>query len=173
MTDASAKPRIEKLARNHIIEGFDCGAEPLDTYLRRFALGSQSAGAAQTYVATLGQRVVGYYSLSTAQVEYAEAPERLRKGLARHPIPVVLVARLAVDRTWQGKGLGAALLLDSLRRIVVAADVIGVRAVMVHAKDEAARRFYKHFDFDPSPIEPLQMFLLVKEIARLLRQESS
>lgn len=167
--DPDAKPRIEKLARGHVVERFDCGAEPLDTFLRRFALGNQSAGAAQTYVAVTGEEVVGYYSLSAASVEYAEAPERLRKGLARHPIPVILLARLAVDRTWQGRGLGAALLLDALRRTLAAADVVGLRAIMVHAKDEAARRFYEHFDFDPSPVDPLHLFLLLKEVARLVR----
>jgi GNAT superfamily N-acetyltransferase len=163
------KPQVEKLNKSHAIETFDCGAEALNTYLKRFALANQSAGGAQTYVAVASGSVVGYYSLSTAQVELAEAPERLRKGLARHPIPVILLGRLAVDHTWQGKGLGAALLLDALRRILAAADIVGVRAVMVHAKDEAARRFYEHFDFDPSPIDPLHMFLLVKEIARLLK----
>lgn len=162
-------PRIEKLAKSHIVDTFDCGAEPLNTYLRRFALANQSAGAAQTYVATLGERVVGYYSLSTGSVQYDKAPERTRKGLARHPVPIILLARLAVDRTWQGRGLGAALLLDALRRIVGAADVIGIRAVMAHAKDETARQFYEHFNFDPSPIEPLHMFLLIKEITRLLK----
>ncbi len=166
----SNKPRIEKLARNHVVESFDCGAEPLNTYLRRFALGNQSAGAAQTYVAALADRVVGYYSLSTASVEYAQAPKRLRKGLARHPVPVILLARLAVASAWQGKGLGAALLRDALYRVLAAADIVGLRAVMVHAKDDAARRFYEHFDFDPSPIEPLHLFLLVKEIGRLLQR---
>lgn len=162
-----AKPQIEKLAKSHAIDEFNCGAEPLNVYLKRFALANQGAGGAQTYVAALDGHVVGYYSLSTAQVEYAEAPERLRKGLARHPIPVVLIARLAVDHTW--RGLGAALLLDALRRILGAAEIVGVRAVMVHAKDEAARRFYEHFDFDPSPVDPLHLFLLVKEIARLIK----
>ena len=171
MTDGDplARPRVEKLDKSHDLTEFDCGAEPLNNYLKRFAFANQSAGGAQTYVASLDARVVGYYSLSTAQVEHGDAPERLRKGLARHPVPVILLARLAVDRTWQRRGLGAALLLDALRRIVSAADIVGVRAVMVHAKDDAARRFYEHFDFDPSPIEPLHMFLLVKEIARLLR----
>jgi GNAT superfamily N-acetyltransferase len=167
--DPGTKPQIEKLAKGHAVEAFDCGAEPLNTFLKRFALSNQSAGAAQTYVATNGERVIGYYSLSAASVEYAEAPERLRKGLARHPIPVILLARLAVDHTWQGKGLGAALLLDALRRTLSAADVVGMRAIMVHAKDEAARRFYEHFDFDPSPVDPLHMFLLLKEVARLLK----
>jgi GNAT superfamily N-acetyltransferase len=166
---AAEKPQIEKLEASHVVDAFDCGAAQLDTYLKRFALLNQSAGGARTYVAAIERRVVGFYSLSSAQVEYAEASDRTRKGLARHPIPVVLIARLAVDRSWQGKGLGAALLVDSLRRIHAASDIIGVRAVMVHAKDEAARRFYEHFDFDPSPVDPLHLFLLTKEIARLLR----
>ena len=81
--DPRTKPQIAKLAKTHVVDAFDCGAEPLNTYLKRYALGNQSAGAAQTYVATVGERVVGYYSLSAASVEYVEAPERLRKGLAR------------------------------------------------------------------------------------------
>jgi GNAT superfamily N-acetyltransferase len=171
LTSDDRKPHVEKLTRSHALDTFDCGAEPLNTYLKRFALGNQSAGAANTYVAMLDDRVIGYYSLSAASVQYAEAPERLRKGMARHPIPVMLLARLAVDRTWQGRRLGAALLLDSLRRTLAAADILGIRAVMVHAKDEAAQRFYEHFDFDPSPIEPLQMFLLLKEVTRLLKND--
>lgn len=163
------KPRITKLAKNHALDAFDCGAEPLNTYLKRHALGNQSAGAAQTYVATIEERVIGYYSLSAASIEYADAPERLRKGLARHPVPVMLLARLAVDHTWQGKGLGAALLLDALRRTLTAAEILGMRAIMVHAKDDAARRFYEHFNFDPSPVDPLHLYLLLKEIARLLK----
>jgi len=164
----SAKPQIAKLKRTHAVDDFDCAVEPLNFYLKRFALANQSAGGAQTYVAELGDRVVGYYSLSAAQVEYADAPARLAKGMARHPISVILLARLAVDYTWQGKGLGAALLVDALRRILTAADIVGIRAVMVHAKDEDARRFYEHFDFDPSPVDPLHLFLLTKDIARLI-----
>ena len=163
------KPQIAKLTKSHAVDAFDCGAEPLNSYLKRYAFGNQSAGAAQTYVASVDERVVGYYSLSVASVAYADAPERLRKGLARHPVPVMLLARLAVDNSWQGRGLGAALLLDALRRTLAAADIAGMRAIMVHAKDAAARAFYEHFDFDPSPIEPLHLFLLLKEIARLLK----
>ena len=167
--DAQQKPEIVKLAKSHVTEAFNCGTVPLNVYLQRFALPNQSAGGAQTYGAIVGDRVVGYYSLSTASVEYAAASERLRKGLARHPISVILLARLAVDHTWQGKGLGAALLLDALRRILSAAEIVGLRAVLVHAKDESAKRFYEHFDFDPSPVDPMHLFLLVKEIARLLK----
>jgi GNAT superfamily N-acetyltransferase len=163
------KPQIAKLTKSHAVDAFDCGAEPLNSYLKRYAFGNQSAGAAQTYVATVDECVVGYYSLSVASVAYADAPERLRKGLARHPVPVMLLARLAVDNSWQGRGLGAALLLDALRRTLAAADIAGMRAMMVHAKDDAARAFYEHFDFDPSPIEPLHLFLLLKEIAGLLK----
>jgi GNAT superfamily N-acetyltransferase len=163
------KPEIVKLTKSHTADAFNCGAAPLNVYLQRHALSNQSAGGAQTYVAALGSQVVGYYSLSTASVEYAEAPERTRKGLARHPIPVILLARLAVDHAWQGKGLGAALLLDALRRILAAAEIVGLRAVLVHAKDDAAKRFYEHFDFEPSPVDPMHLFLLVKELARLTK----
>jgi GNAT superfamily N-acetyltransferase len=163
------KPQIVKLRRDHAVDSFDCAVEPLNTYLKRFALPNQTAGGAQTYVAELGKKIAGYYSLAAAQVEYADAPAHLRKGMARHPLSVILLARLAVDHTWQGKGLGAALLADALRRIHAAADIVGVRAVIVHAKDEGARRFYEHFDFDPSPVDPLLLFLPIKEIARLMR----
>jgi GNAT superfamily N-acetyltransferase len=103
-------------------------------------------------------------------VEYDATTERMKKRLARHPVPVVLIGRLAVDHAWQGKGLGAALLLDALRRVLSAADIVGIRAGLVHAKDEAARRFYEHFDFDASPVDPMHLFLLVKEIARLIKR---
>jgi GNAT superfamily N-acetyltransferase len=170
LNSASAvKPQIVKLDKSHSTDAFNCGATPLNVYLQRFALVNQSAGGAQTYAAVVNSAVIGYYSLSTGSVEYDHAPERTRKGLARYPVPVILIARLAVDRTWQGKGLGAALLLDALRRVVSAADVVGVRAVLVHAKDEPAKRFYEHFDFDPSPVDPMHLFLLVKEIARLTK----
>ena len=141
----------------------------MNVYLRRYALINQNSGGAQTYAAVLGGTVVGYYSLSTASVEYEAATERAKRGLAQHPIPVILIARLAVDREWQGKGLGAALLLDALRRVLAAADIVGIRAVLVHAKDETARQFYEHFNFDPSPFDPMHLLLLVKDIARLIK----
>lgn len=163
------KPRIVKFDKSLSTSGFNCGSAPLNAYLQRYALINQSSGGAQTYAAVLDSCVVGYYSLSTASVEYEAATERAKRGLAQHPIPVVLIARLAVDREWQGKGLGAGLLLDALRRVIAAADIVGIRAVLVHAKDEAARRFYEHFDFDPSPVDPLHLYLLVKDIAELIK----
>lgn len=110
--------------------------------------------------------MVGYYALAAGSVEPAQAPERVKKGLARHPIPVILLARLAVDRREHGNGLGKALLKDALIRAAGAATAIGARAVLVHAKDEEARTFYEHFDFEPSPTDPLHLFLLMKDLQR-------
>jgi GNAT superfamily N-acetyltransferase len=112
--------------------------------------------------------VVGYYALAAGSVEPEQAPERIKKGLARHPVPVILLARLAVDRHEQGKGLGAALLKDALIRAAAAADEIGVRAVLVHAKDEDARAFYERFDFEPSPTDPLHLYLLMKDLKKTI-----
>lgn len=161
---------IEKLEAKHEVDGFDCGKEPLDVFLKRHALVNQKAGSASTYVVCWGKRqVVGYYSLAVGAVEGGVAPERVRKGLARHPIPVMLLARLAVDRTAQGKGLGKALLKDALMRTVQAADIAGIRALLVHAKDNEARAWYMAFDFEPSPTDPYHLFLLMKDLRALLR----
>jgi GNAT superfamily N-acetyltransferase len=161
------KPQMAKLRRGHLVDSFDCGSEALNAFLRRYALTNQSAGTAQTYVAEVGDNVAGYYSLTFGQVEYGDASERMTKGIARHPVPVMLLARLGVDRTWQGKGLGAALLADALRRTAQAADIAGMRALVVHAKDDTAKAFYEYFDFAPLPQDPLHMFLLVKDIRKL------
>lgn len=160
---------IQKLERAHAVESFDCGSEALNRYIIRFALTNQSSGSAQTYVATLGEKVIGYYSLAVGAVAHAEAPPRIVKGLAHHPVPVMLLARLAVDNAAKGKGLGAALLLDALARILQAADIAGIRAVIVHAKDDNARRFYAHFDVDPSPTDPYHLYLLIKDLRKAAR----
>ena len=160
---------IQKLERAHAVESFDCGSEALNRYIIRFALTNQSSGSAQTYVATLGEKVIGYYSLAVGAVAHAEAPPRIVKGLAHHPVPVMLLARLAVDNAAKGKGLGAALLLDALARTLQAADIAGIRAVIVHAKDDNARRFYAHFDFDPSPTDPYHLYLLIKDLRKAAR----
>lgn len=158
---------IQKLDRSHIAETFDCGYEDLNRYIARFALNNQAAGSAQTYVATADKKVVGYYSLAVGAVAHSQAPVRMTKGLARHPVPVMLLARLAVDITVKGNGLGATLLHDALARTLQAADIAGIRAVIVHAKNDNARRFYEHFDFDPSPTDSYHLYLLVKELRKL------
>ena len=161
--------RIEKLRADHHLEGFDCGREELNRYLLRYAWQNQQAAAAQTYVGLVEADRVGYYSLAVGHVIYEQAPERLSKGLARHPVPIMLLARMAVDRRWQGKGVGKALLRDSLQRTLQAADIAGIRAFAVHAKDDDARRFYQHFDFIASPTDPMHLFVLLKDLRRILR----
>ena len=156
--------RIEKLQRNHGIESFDCNREALNRFLIRYALQNQQAGASQTYVALNEEEVVGYYTLVVGEVEYEDAPERLTKGLARHPVPVMLLARLAVASGWQCKGLGAGLLKDAMLRTIQAADIAGIRAFAVHAKDEQAKAFYERFDFLPSPVDPNHLFRLMKDV---------
>ena len=157
---------IEKLRREHAVETFDCGQPELNRWLVRHALQNQQANAAQTYLGLVEGIVVGYYSLVVGQVEYAEAPERLQKGLARHPVPIMLLARLAVHKNWQGKGIGRALLRDSVLRTLQAAEIAGVRAFAVHAKDARAREYYEQFDFTPSPADPLHLFVLLKDIRK-------
>lgn len=166
----SARPscRIEKLRANHVLGDFDCGQELLNRYLLRYAWMNQQAGAAQTYLGLFGDAVVGYHTLAVGQVLAEEAPDRLSKGVARHPVPIMLLARLAVNIRWHGQGVGKALLKDAMLRTLQAAEIAGIRALAVHAKDEMARRFYAHFDFIPSPTDPLHLFYLLKDARRIL-----
>ena len=152
------------LNATHDLSAFDCEVPALNDYLKKFALANQSGQTARTYVATRGRRVVGYFTLAAGSVRREESPARVAKGLAAHPVPVILLARLAVDRNERGKGLGAGLLKDALLRAVQAADIIGCRAVMVHAKDDPAKSFYQHFGFEPSPGDPFRLLLLMKDI---------
>lgn len=161
--------QVEKLASRHSVEGFECGKPPLDQFLKRFALSNQTSGSTQTYVVCRGDdRVVGYYSLSVGAVDHENAPDRVRKGLATHPIPVMLIARLAIDRTEQGRGLGLALLKNALLRTVQAADIAGIRALLVHAKDDEARQWYLNLDFEASPTDPYHLLLLMKDVRAIL-----
>lgn len=160
---------IAKLAAGHPVAVFDCRRPALNTFLVRHALVNQTMGGAQTYVGLHDDGIiVGYYSLVVGEVEHAGAPEPLAKGLARHPIPVMVLARLATATAWQGKGIGAGLLKNALRRTVNAADIAGIRAVVVHAKDEPAEAFYRHFGFSSWPDRPLQLYLLLKDVRSLV-----
>lgn len=161
--------RIEKLQRSHAVDAFDCGREALNRFLARYAFQNQQAGASQTYLALAANEVAGYCTLVVGQVEHAAAPERLSKGLARHPVPIMLLARLAVATTWQGKGLGAGLLKDAMQRTLQAADIAGIRTFTVHAKDDQARAFYEHFGFSPLPSDPYHLFRLLKDIRANLK----
>jgi GNAT superfamily N-acetyltransferase len=167
---ALAKPEyvIDKLSRDHDPGPFDCSNPTLNDWLRKFAWANQQADSAKTYVALDGRRVIGYYALTTGSVHKHESPRRITKGLANHPIGVVLLARLAVDRSQQGKGLGKALLFDALSRVEEAAGIAGVRAALVHAIDDAARRFYMHFELEESPVDPYQLLLLLKDLRKAI-----
>lgn len=157
---------VEPLEASHDTSAFDCGKPELTQWLRRYALVTHRAAGARVYVVHRSGRVVGYYALATGSVEREETPGRVRKGLARHPVPVILLARLAVDQQEQGQGLGSGLLEDALTRASQASDEIGARAVLVHAKDEEARAFYERFDFEASPTDPSHLFLLMKDLKR-------
>jgi len=154
---------VEKVARHHALDDFDCGNLPLNVFLQRHALQNQQANASQTYVGLNDGRVIGYHTLVVSSVSPANAPERVVRGLARHSIPVMLLARLAVANQWQGKGVGWSLLKDALMRTLAVAEIAGVRAFTVNAKDDVARAFYTHFDFIPSPSDPMHLFLLLKD----------
>jgi GNAT superfamily N-acetyltransferase len=164
------RPRIEKLRRDHAVDRFDCGQESLNRFLVRYAFQNQQAEASQTYVALVGDEVVGFYTLVVAQVEYEDAPQRLGKGLARHPIPLMLLARLAVGTNWQGKGLGSGLLKDGMLRTLRAADIAGIRAMAVHAKDDDVRAFYERYGFTPASTDPYHLFVLLKDVRAILKE---
>ena len=157
------------LTKDHDRDVFECGVPALTDYLKKYALQNQKKHAARTYVATRGNRIVGYYSLAYGSVSLEEAPQSVRSELPRHPIPVILLARLAVDLTEQGHGLGAGLLKDALLRTIQAAEIAGLRAMIVHAKDDVAKRFYEKFGFEPSPIDTYHLFLRLSDILSSLR----
>jgi GNAT superfamily N-acetyltransferase len=157
------------LARAHGVDDFDCGHPELNEWLVRFAWANHRANAAKTFVLLDTDNVVGYYSLSAGEVGYEKAPLRMVKGLARHPVPVVILAKLAIDRSHQGRGFGKLLLRDALLRAAKTSEQIGIRAVLVSAKNETARTFYEHHEFDPLPGDSLRLVLLIKDLKNLIK----
>jgi len=156
------------LAKAHEIAGFDCGKPPLNDFLTKYTLQNQASGGARTYVLTRSNRVIGYYSLAPASVAPEDALARVLKGQGRYPVPVILMARFAVDQSEQGKGYGKALFRDALRRALAGSEAIGGRAFLVHAKDEEARTFYLRYGMEESPTNPLHLLLLFKDIRQSL-----
>ena len=165
---SSAYSPVHKLAATDQVDAFDCGQAALNQFLQRYALVNQKANSAQTYVFCQGDVVVGFYSLAVGSVEPGTAPSRVMKGLARHPIPVMILARLAVDKEHQRKRLGQALLKDALLRTAQAADIAGIRCLLVHAKDDAAQQWYESWEFVPSPTDPYHLFLMLKDLKGML-----
>ena len=158
----------QPLNAKHQLDSFDCGKPALNDWLVRHAMQAQSSGSARTCVVVEGDRVVGYFSLAVGQADAMEVPDRIRKGMGSYPIPVVILARLAVSLQDQGKGIGTGMLQEAIRRMIAIADQAGVRALLTHPIDEEASRFYRRFGFESSPIREQQLLLLLKDARRLL-----
>ena len=153
----------ESLEARHRLESFDCGKPVLNEWLLRHARQAQGSGSAKTFVVADDDRVVGYFSLTVGQVDTLEAPERIRKGMGQYPIPVVILARLAVSIQDQGRGIGFGMLQDAIRRTLLIAEQAGIRAMLTHPLDEDASSFYTRFGFIASPLSEQQLLLLLKD----------
>lgn len=167
------------LTAAHKVETFDCGKAPLNEFLHRYARTNDRAGSARTFVVVTTENVViGYYSLAAAAVAYAAvaydavaydaAPERVKQGQPRHPMPAILMARFAVDQTQQGQGLGRMLFRDALLRSLNITQELGARVFAVDAKDDEALRFYTKFNMMRDPVDPHRLYLLFKDIKKIL-----
>ncbi len=154
------------LQDGHDTDGFDCGVEALNLYLKRFAHQTQKRDGARTYVALQSKKIIAYYTVVFGAVAWEDAPEHVRKGLGKYPIPIMIIARLAVDRTFSGKGLGNSLLLDAVTRAIAASKIAGLRAVVVDAKDSAAKAFYQKRGFRPWPADSNRLFVTITELKR-------
>jgi GNAT superfamily N-acetyltransferase len=159
----------EALGSQHRLEGFDCGKPALNDWLLRHARQAQASGSAKTFIVADDDRVAGYYRLTVGQVDTLDAPERVRKGMGQYPVPVVILARLAVSTQDQGRGIGAGLLQDAIRRTLLIAEQAGIRALLTHPVDEAAARFYIRFGFVASPLREQQQLLLLKDARRWVK----
>ncbi len=159
----------EPLAAQHRLEGFDCGKPALNDWLLRHARQAQGSGSAKTFVVADDDRVVGYFSLTVGQVDTLDAPDRIRKGMGQYPVPVVILARLAVSLEDQGRGIGFGMLQDAIRRTLLIAEQAGIRAMLTHPIDEEAARFYSRFGFVASPLREQQLLLLLKDARKYMR----
>ena len=160
--DSLLRPML--LTRQHDSTGFSCGQPPLNRYIEKYAVINQDSDISRTYVATRGQRIAGYYTLAFGSISHEQAAENIKKGLPGHPIPIILLPRLAVDLSEKGKGLRKALLRDAMLRTIQAADIGGLRTMLTHAKDETAASFYKKYGFIRSPLDTLTLMLSIKDI---------
>ena len=152
------------LTATHELTDFSCGVPSLDEWLKRRAHQNQVSGASRTYVVAAGQKVTGYYCLSSGALAVSEAPGPIRRNMP-DPIPMAILGRLAIDQAWHGKGLGVALLRDAVLRTAQAANILGIRGVLVHAISEEARAFYEHHGFAASRTQPMTLILSLKSSA--------
>lgn len=155
------------LARHHSRDSFDCEVEPLNDYLKKYAFQNQKRDAARTYViANEEDQIIVYYTLVFGSVSIEETTPEISAGSGKYPIPIILLARLAIDKTQKGKGLGKFLIKDALLRAVRASEIAGLRAFLVHAKDGSAKTFYEKFGFQPSPHNEFHLFLKMSDIRK-------
>ena len=162
----------EKLTASHDVSQFDCGEPALDTWLKRRALQNEESGASRTYVVCAGQQIAGYYALATGAIAHAEVPGRVKRNMP-DPVPVIIIGRLAIALKFQGRGIGVALLRDAVLRILQAAEIAGIRAILVHAISEQAKRFYEKYGFTASPADPMTLMITTKEAARILAKTTA
>ncbi len=161
----------EKLLAEHDLADFASGEPTLDDWLRRRALANEENGSSRTYVVCVGKRVVGYYSLAVGAVAHVGAPGRVKRNMP-DPVPVMVLGRLAVDNNFQGRGIGSGLLRDAVLRTVQAAEIAGIRAILVHALSDAAKRFYQRHGFIASPIDPMTVMITVAEAVKTLGEKT-
>lgn len=159
----------QPLDARHQVDEFDCGKPALTDWLLRHARQAQGGGSARTFVSCDGERVAGYYSLTVGQIDTLDAPERVRRGMGQHPIPLVILARLAVDLDYQRRGLGFSLLQDAIYRAIAVAEHAGIRALLTHPLDAEAEAFYRRFGFESTPENERQLILLLKDARRLTK----
>jgi predicted N-acetyltransferase YhbS len=162
-----ALSRPEPLSDGHELAGFSSGVVALDDWLKRRARGNQVSGASRTFVVAENMKVLGYYALASGGIAVTSSVGRLRRDMP-DPIPVVVLGRLAVDQSRQGRGLGRALFRDCALRVAQAADTIGIRGIVVLAISDEAKAFYMALGFDPSPVEPMTMMVTLGDIRDLV-----
>ena len=158
----------QPLEASHRLEEFDCGKPALTEWLLRHARQAQGSGSARTFVSCDGERVAGYYSLTVGQIDTLEAPERVRRGMGQYPIPLIILARMAIDLDYQKRGLGFSLLQDAIKRAIPVAENAGIRALLTHPLEAEAEAFYRRFGFEPTPENERQLILLLKDARRLV-----
>ncbi len=156
------------LDANHQLEEFDCARPALNTWLLHHARQAHSSGSARTFAVCDGSRVAGYFSLTVGQIDTLEAPEPVRRGMGQHPIPVIILARLAVDIAYQGRGIGFGMLQDAIRRTLKIAEQAGIRALLTHPIDAEAEVYYRRFGFESTPVRERQLILLLKDARRFV-----
>jgi len=157
----------ERLSAKHDLSEFDSGEPALDDWLRRRAEQNEASGASRTYVVCTGRKVVGFYTLAAGAVAHSAAPGRMRRNMP-DPIPVMILGRLAVDKSFHAQGVGTGLLRDAVLRVVQAAEIAGIRGILVHAISEDAKRFYEKYGFVTSPVDPLTVMIKVTEAVRII-----